>query len=157
MRPTSIAKSSTLAERRRSLGGTAPAQRPSVRDGDRSPLALVVEDDPDVAALLRDILEEEGWDSVIASSVVGAHRAAARLTRAPALVLLDQRLPDGRGLSLVLGMRRRFPRARIVLVTGARGLTRDLEGNLVDAVFHKPIELKRFLSEVHMAGGSVVG
>ncbi len=44
-----------------------------------------------------------------------------------------------------------------MLVTAARALTRELEGNLVDAVVHKPIELKRFLTEVHMAGASVVG
>ena len=124
---------------------------------DRSPLAFVVEDEPDVAALFRDILEEEGWDTVMASSVDSAQRALDLLKRTPALVVLDQRLPDGRGLSLVLGLRRRFPDTRILLVTGARALTRELEGSLVDAVFHKPIELKRFLSEVHMAGGSVVG
>jgi DNA-binding response OmpR family regulator len=124
---------------------------------DRSPLAFVVEDEPDIAALFRDLLEEEGWDTVMASSLDSAQRALDLLRRTPSLVVLDQRLPDGRGLSLVLGLRRRFPDTRILLVTGARALTRELEGSLVDAVFHKPIELKRFLSEVHMAGGSVVG
>jgi DNA-binding response OmpR family regulator len=128
-----------------------------VREDDRSPLALVVEDEPDVSALLRDLLEEEGWQTVLASSLVSAQRLVAQLRRAPALIVLDQRLPDGRGLSLVLGLRRRFPDARILLVTGARALTRELEGNLVDAVFHKPIELKRFLTEVRMAGSTVVG
>lgn len=126
-------------------------------DAYRSPLAFIVEDEPDISALLRDLLEEEGWDTVIASSLMSAQRAIAQLRRAPALIVLDQRLPDGRGLSLVLGLRRRFPDARIILVTGARGLTRELEGNLVDAVFHKPIELNRFLSEVRVAGGSTVG
>lgn len=117
----------------------------------------MVEDEPDIAALFRDLLEEEGWDTVMASSLDSAQRALDLLRRTPSLVVLDQRLPDGRGLSLVLGLRRRFPDTRILLVTGARALTRELEGSLVDAVFHKPIELKRFLSEVHMAGGSVVG
>lgn len=126
-------------------------------DAYRSPLAFIVEDEPDISALLRDLLEEEGWDTVLASSLLSAQRAIAQLRRTPALIVLDQRLPDGRGLSLVLGLRRRFPNARIILVTGARGLTRDLEGNLVDAVFHKPIELNRFLSEVRVARGSVVG
>ena len=124
---------------------------------DRFPLALVVEDEPDISALFREILEEEGWEIASAASVTAAQRLISQLRRQPALVVLDQRLPDGRGLSLVLGLRRRFPETRILLVTGARGLTRDLEGSLVDAVFHKPIELKRFLSEVHVAGGTVVG
>ena len=117
----------------------------------------MVEDEPDISALFREILEEEGWEIASAASVSAAQRLISQLRRQPALVVLDQRLPDGRGLSLVLGLRRRFPDTRILLVTGARGLTRDLEGSLVDAVFHKPIELKRFLSEVHVAGGTVVG
>lgn len=124
---------------------------------DRCPLAFVVEDEPDVAALFRDILEDEGWETILASSLSSAQRVIGELRRTPSLVVLDQRLPDGRGLSLVLAIRRRFPDTRILLVTGARALTRELEGSLVDAVFHKPIELKRFLTEVHMAGGSVVG
>ncbi|OLC58056.1 MAG: hypothetical protein AUH85_01765 [Chloroflexi bacterium 13_1_40CM_4_68_4] len=124
---------------------------------DRFPLALVIEDEPDISALFREILEEEGWEIVVAASVSAAQRLISQLRRPPSLVVLDQRLPDGRGLSLVLGLRRRFPDTRILLVTGARALTRELEGSLVDAVFHKPIELKRFLSEVHVAGGSVVG
>jgi DNA-binding response OmpR family regulator len=128
-----------------------------VPHADRFPLALVVEDEPDISALFREILEEEGWEIASAASVTAAQRLISQLRRQPALVVLDQRLPDGRGLSLVLGLRRRFPETRILLVTGARGLTRDLEGSLVDAVFHKPIELKRFLSEVHVAGGTVVG
>jgi two-component system OmpR family response regulator len=127
-----------------------------MQDVNRSPLAFIVEDEPDVSALLRSLLEGEGWDTVIASSLLSAQRAMAQLRRAPALIVLDQRLPDGRGLSLVLGLRRRFPDARIFLVTGTRGLTRELEGNLVDAVFHKPLELNRFLAEVQIAGGSVV-
>lgn len=128
-----------------------------MRGGGTRDLALIVEDEPDVSALFRDFLEDEGWQTVSASSVLSARRLIDQLDRAPSLIVLDQRLPDGRGLSLVLSLRRHFPEARILLVTAARALSRELEGNLVDAVFHKPIELKRFLDEVHMASGHVVG
>lgn len=115
------------------------------------PLAFVVEDDALVARLMREILEEEGWNVTTVGTVVAAERALTLMKRSPRLVVLDHKLPDGRGLSLVLRIRRRFPDARVLLVTGSRSLTRELEGVLVDAVFHKPFELKRFLSEVRQA------
>lgn len=115
------------------------------------PVALVVEDDPSVAGLFREILEDEEWSVVVAGTVAAARRVLRQLARGPDLVVLDQQLPDGRGLSLVLHLRRAHPKARIVVVTAARPLTRELEGNLVDAVFHKPFELKRFLAEAQAA------
>lgn len=115
-----------------------------------SPVALVVEDDPKVAAPFREILEEEHWSVFAAATLTAARRLLRQLVRGPDLVVLDQQLPDGRGLSLVLAIRRSHPKARVV-VTAARALTRELEGNLVDAVFHKPFELKRFLAEAEAA------
>jgi DNA-binding response OmpR family regulator len=115
------------------------------------PLALVVEDDAEIAAMLRDLLHEERWDVIIAGTVSSARRALAEMHRRLDLALLDQQLPDGRGLSLVSMLRRDQPQARIVVVTASSGLTRQLEGNLVDALFHKPMELKRFLAEVEIA------
>lgn len=115
------------------------------------PLAVLVEDDPSISEMLQDVLRDERWEVVVAPDVASARRAFAVLRRRPNLVLLDQRLPDGRGLSLVLEVRRRYPRARVVMVTGVHALGRDLEGTLVDALFHKPIELNRFLGELDAA------
>jgi CheY-like chemotaxis protein len=36
----------------------------AVRDGNRRPRVLVVEDDNDIASLLSEILENEGYDAV---------------------------------------------------------------------------------------------
>jgi DNA-binding response OmpR family regulator len=119
--------------------------------GRTRPLALVVEDDPDIAAMMRDFLEIEQWDVIITGTVAAARRALADVRRSLDLALLDQQLPDGRGLSLVSMLRRDHPRARIIVVTASPGLTRELEGTLVDALFHKPMELKRFLAEVQAA------
>lgn len=115
------------------------------------PLALVVEDDPRISGMLRDLLELEDWSVVIASTVASARQALHQLAQPVRLVVLDQKLPDGRGLSLISEARSTFPEARIVVLTASTGLTRDLEGKLVDALFHKPMELKRFLEELKAA------
>jgi signal transduction histidine kinase/CheY-like chemotaxis protein len=72
------------------------------RDRPASPdrLILVVEDDPPFASILQDLIHEQGFESVIASTAAEALALAQELR--PAAVLLDIELPDGSGL-YVLG------------------------------------------------------
>ncbi|MFO0555187.1 MAG: response regulator transcription factor [Polyangiaceae bacterium] len=59
---------------------------------------LVVEDDAQVAAACRDLLEREGHSVRLADSVASARRA---LDASIDAVLLDWRLPDGEGIDLL--------------------------------------------------------
>lgn len=77
---------------------------------------LVVDDDPDVQALLDDYLSEQGYQVVAADSA-----AAARLALdagAPGVVLLDVGLPGEDGLSLARYIRERFD-IGIIMISGA--------------------------------------
>jgi two-component system, NtrC family, nitrogen regulation response regulator NtrX len=60
---------------------------------------LIVDDEPDIASLLQDILAEEGYSVAIAGTAEQAR--AARRSRRPDLVLLDIWLPDQDGVSLL--------------------------------------------------------
>ncbi|TVP89237.1 MAG: sigma-54-dependent Fis family transcriptional regulator [Thioalkalivibrio sp.] len=60
---------------------------------------LVVDDEPDIRMLLRDVLEDEGYEVALAGSV--AEAKTARRARRPDLVLLDVWMPDGDGISLL--------------------------------------------------------
>lgn len=84
-----------------------------------SPLkrALLVEDDWQVAEVLKATMVDEGW------TVDVAHTRAKALVciheHAPyTLVLLDLRLPDGDGLSLTLDVRKRDASTEVAVVTG---------------------------------------
>ncbi|WP_077491060.1 response regulator transcription factor [Sinomonas mesophila] len=77
--------------------------------------ALVIEDDDDVRQLLRDILEQAGFDVVTASS--GREGVALARERSPAVVTLDIGLPDIDGLE-VLRRIRQLTDAYIVMLTG---------------------------------------
>lgn len=79
-------------------------------------LILVVEDDPDVAALLAMVLEHGGYTVRLASTLAEAHRALAD-SSPPALVLLDVVLPDGDGLTLCPAIHRRWPHLPVLVVT----------------------------------------
>ena len=77
---------------------------------------LVIEDDPDARANLRDILELDDHRVEAAGS---AAEALARDDWASiAAILLDRRLPDATADELLPRIRRAAPEAAVIVVTG---------------------------------------
>jgi two-component system cell cycle sensor histidine kinase/response regulator CckA len=110
---------------------------------------LVVDDDPDNARMMAEVLSEEGYDVKVAHS----GEAALKLweERRYDAALLDAVMPDLSGWEVARELRKRSPHALLAMVTGmdVRGQNR---ANLaiVDAVFRKPIDvgaLDDFLSQ----------
>ncbi len=64
-----------------------------------APHILVVDDEPDIRELLKDILEDEGFQVVTAENAQAARDA--RRARRPDLILLDIWMPDTDGISLL--------------------------------------------------------
>jgi two-component system, NtrC family, nitrogen regulation response regulator NtrX len=60
---------------------------------------LVVDDEPDIRSLLKEILEDEGFDVTTAENA--EHARESRRQRRPDLVLLDIWMPDTDGISLL--------------------------------------------------------
>lgn len=60
---------------------------------------LVVDDEPDIRSLVREILEDEGFEVSVAENAEQARQA--RRARRPDLVLLDIWMPDTDGISLL--------------------------------------------------------
>ena len=69
-----------------------------------APLALLVEDEPQIRRFVRAALEEEGWHVHEAESVRRGLSDAG--TRAPDLVILDLGLPDGDGIGFINDLRK---------------------------------------------------
>jgi DNA-binding response OmpR family regulator len=64
------------------------------------PLVLLVEDDPDTAALYEALLHAEGMEVVRCGDCQQALTWWRATERRPNLMVLDMRLPDGNGLDL---------------------------------------------------------
>ncbi len=64
-----------------------------------APFILVVDDEPDIRELVRDILEDEGY--AVATAENGEAARAALRERRPDLILLDIWMPDIDGISLL--------------------------------------------------------
>jgi len=60
---------------------------------------LVVDDEPDIRGLLKEILEDEGFEVTIAENAERAREA--RRQRRPDLILLDIWMPDTDGITLL--------------------------------------------------------
>ncbi|AKJ07291.1 histidine kinase/DNA gyrase B/HSP90-like ATPase [Archangium gephyra] len=118
---------------------------------------LVVDDDPDNARMMAEVLGEEGYDVKVANS--GDVALKMWDERRYDAALLDAVMPDMSGWEVARELRKRSPQALLAIVTGmdVRGQNRANLA-LVDAVFRKPIDvgaLDDFLgqSEPHAAGG----
>lgn len=87
-----------LRPRTRAVHRTAP------RPGEPQEV-LVVEDDHDLASLLAFVLAREGYEVHHVADAVNL-RSFLQTRRAPGLILLDVRLPDGDGIQLLRLIRR---------------------------------------------------
>ncbi|UBV42732.1 response regulator [Deinococcus taeanensis] len=108
---------------------------------------LIVEDDPQIAALHWRLLDRAGGFTVLGQAEsLRVARAMIRTLR-PDLLLLDVHLPDGRGLDLLREARVSGERVDAILVTAASDAP-----SVQDALLHgaadylvKPVTPERFL------------
>lgn len=109
---------------------------------------LVVEDEPKVAALLKQGLEESGYDVLSANNGVTGERLA--LEEAPDLVMLDVLMPGRNGVDVCRSIRKGGGRMPILMLT-ALGTTEDKVDGLdagADDYLVKPFEFKELLARV---------
>jgi len=81
----------------------------------RKPLALVIDDEPDIRELLAMTLGRMDVDTVAAEDVAGARKELA--SRRFDICLTDMRLPDGDGLDLVEWMQQHAPGVPVAVIT----------------------------------------
>lgn len=115
-------------------------------------LILVVDDEPDIRDLVKEILEDEGYAVVVAEDVKNAREAVEE--QLPDLVLLDIWMPDQDGVSLLKEWRDagqlKFP---VVMISGHGTVETAVEATRLGAVdfIEKPLSLARLLLTVEKA------
>ena len=113
---------------------------------------LVVEDDPGLAELLRDALEEEGYAVTVRGDGHGTLDALARHAEPPDVALLDLLLPGLNGAEVCRWLKTdpRTRRVPVILVTSVSPeyLAGWLPGCPYDSVIYKPFGLDGLLEAV---------
>ena len=81
------------------------------------PSVLIVDDEEAIRRLIRSTLEQAGYH---VQEAADGKRGLSQYRQAPAdLVIMDILMPDQDGLESILTLRREFPNAKIMAITGA--------------------------------------
>ncbi|MDO8479800.1 MAG: response regulator [Candidatus Rokubacteria bacterium] len=106
---------------------------------------MIVDDDAEMRALLRDVLERDGF-------LVHEHSAGDGLVPLledwiPDAIVLDTEMAGSNGLDLLPDIRRRHPRTPVVLVTAFGGSEVEAEALRLGAAYYmdKPFRVARLL------------
>lgn len=119
-------------------------------------MILIVEDDADNAAALREVLEDEGYPVMRACD---GHQALRMLGEGaePELIIVDFMMPnlDGLQFSRLVRADQRWSHLPLVMLTANGQAARTAVGDLVDTWLSKPVDLDTLLDTVakHKAKG----
>ena len=112
---------------------------------------LVIDDDVQVLATLRKILEREGYE--VATAPDGRKGIKCYREDPTDLIITDLIMPEKEGIETIMELRRDFPDAKIIAISGGvrnnpttyLGLAENLGAQYV---FSKPVDRKEFLKAV---------
>ncbi|HEY8757105.1 MAG TPA: response regulator [Candidatus Limnocylindria bacterium] len=107
---------------------------------------LVVDDDPEILAMLRDFLESEGL--AVRTAANGAEALEALDHVAPALILLDMRMPVVDGWAFAERFHERALTYPIVVMTAAESARRWAEEIGATGYIAKPFEVNELLETI---------
>ena len=115
------------------------------------PYIMVVDDEPDIRSLVKDILEDEGYAVGVAQD--GASARSLLRDRMPDLVLLDIWMPDIDGISLLQEWVATGLKAPVVMVSGHGTVESAVEATRHGAFdfLEKPLSLGKLLQTVQKA------
>jgi two-component system, chemotaxis family, chemotaxis protein CheY len=116
------------------------------------PSILIVDDEQQIRQLIRDTLEQAGYD---VTEACDGKEALQQYQQAPAdLVVMDILMPDQDGLETTATLRREFPNVKIIAITGGSDMIGIL--NFLDVAkmlgahraLQKPFEMNTLLEAV---------
>jgi two-component system phosphate regulon response regulator OmpR len=128
-----------------------PAFAAGIRDvtsAENSPVVMVVDDEPELRALLAEYFGRHGLVVRQAEDAAAARRMVAE--QAPALAVLDVNMPGENGLSLARFLRESHPRMGLVMLTTAGESVDRIVGLELgaDDYLPKPFEMRELLARV---------
>jgi two-component system OmpR family response regulator len=121
---------------------------------------LLVEDEPEMVRVIRDLLVESGF--VVDCARTLQECLAFVSSETFDLIILDRRLPDGEGLSIISTIREKLPGTRIIVLSALDKLQERVSGldAGADDYISKPFEpeelLARFRALLRRPGASAM-
>ena len=112
---------------------------------------LVVDDEPDIRDLIKDILDDEGYQVSTAENGEAARLALSQ--HRPDLILLDIWMPDIDGITLLKEFKQHDPKLTIVMMSGHGTIETAVEATRLGACdfIEKPLSMAKLLRGVEVA------
>jgi CheY-like chemotaxis protein len=114
-----------------------------------SKLVLVVEDEPILAMLLEEVLNDAGLYPVVARSMDQAVEFITSTQVEPFAIVTDIRLPDGSGWTVGTTSRTYFPQVPIVYTSGDSGKSWAELGVSGSVFLQKPVAGQVIVDAIH--------
>ncbi len=103
---------------------------------------LVVEDDGEIALVLDMVLQDGNIQLDYVNNLLAADEYLQQ--QQPAVIILDNKLPDGFGVDFIIYLKKKYPAVKIIMISGL-GAARDVAlENGADLFFEKPFPLEEF-------------
>ena len=100
---------------------------------------LVVEDQGEMCLILDLILSERKFEPDYVNNLLDADEYLQK--NKPSLIFLDNKLPDGYGVDFITYVKKKYPRIKIIMISGF-GTARDVAmQNGADVFLEKPFSL----------------
>lgn len=104
---------------------------------DKKQKLLIIEDEGEMCLLINMLLDGKGLEVEHVKNISGTVEYLQH--HQPAIVLLDNRLPDGFGVDLISFIRKKYPATKIIMISGVDTTIKDLAlENGADAFLEKP-------------------
>lgn len=109
---------------------------------------LIVEDEGEVCLLLNLMLQDKEIDLDHVKDL--AHAETYLQKHQPAVIILDNKLPDGWGVDFISYVKANYPDIKIIMITGFSEAAKDVAiQNGVDSFLPKPFTRSQIYDSVH--------
>jgi DNA-binding NtrC family response regulator len=111
----------------------------TVKKKERATKMLVVEDQGETCLILDLILSERKFEPDYVNNLLDADEYLQK--NKPSLIFLDNKLPDGYGVDFISYVKKKYPKIKIIMISGF-GTARDIAlENGADVFLEKPFSL----------------
>ncbi len=112
---------------------------------------LIIDDEPGIRTVLRDVLEDEGYTVLAAED--GAQGLAELAASSVDLVFLDVWLPNMGGIEVLKRIREQFPDVEVIMISGHANISLAVQATKMGAFdfLEKPLSLDRTMTVVRNA------
>ena len=103
---------------------------------------LIVEDEGEMGLVLDMVLTERTFQLDYVNNLLSAEEYLQK--EEPAVIILDNKLPDGFGVDFISYIKKKYPSIKIIMISGFSSVRDVALENGAEMFFEKPFNLKEF-------------